>query len=173
MLRSGILKIENIYRKNKDDFRALFGRYYPQFVYKPLPFLPAGEIAVFAFHTVDPDYLERQLQYLKENGYQTLNATELLQTINGTRQAERNTVVLTFDDGRGSLWSVAYPLLEKYDMKAIAFIVSGAVPDDEDVEVNQKMRIGMPFGKRAQLSMQTVGPLKYVCPFKVYLLKKG
>ena len=134
MLRSSILKIDNIYRKNKDDFRALFSKQYPRFVYRSLPFLPEGEIAVFAFHTVQADYLERQLQYLKENGYQTLNASELLQTINRTRKAEKNTVVLTFDDGRGSLWSVAYPLLKKYGMKAIAFIVSGAVPDDKGVQ---------------------------------------
>jgi hypothetical protein len=133
VFRSSILKIKDIYRKNKDDFRALFGKQYPQFVYRPLPFLPAGEIAVFVFHTIDPDYLERQLLYLKENEYQTLNATEFLHTINGTRKAERNTVVLTFDDGRGSLWSIAYPLLKEYGMKAIAFVISGAVPDDEDV----------------------------------------
>jgi len=133
VVRSSILKIENIYRKNKDDFRALFGRHYPQFVYRPLPFLPAGEIPVFAFHTVEADYLERQLRYLKDNGYQTLNATELLQTINQTRKAERNTVVLTFDDGRGSLWSIAYPLLKKYGMKAISFVVSGVVPEDKSV----------------------------------------
>lgn len=133
MVRSSTLKIGNIYRKNKDDFRALIGRHYPQFVYKQLPFLPAGEIPVFTFHTVEADHLERQLLYLRENGYQTLNAKELLQTINRTRKAERNTVVLTFDDGRGSLWSVAYPLLKKYGMKAIAFVISGAVPDDEVV----------------------------------------
>ena len=36
-------------------------------------------------------------------------------------------VLLTFDDGRGTLWSVAYPMLKKYGMKATAFIVPGKI----------------------------------------------
>jgi hypothetical protein len=36
-------------------------------------------------------------------------------------------VVLTFDDGAKSLWHTAYPLLKKYDMKAIAFVIPGRI----------------------------------------------
>jgi peptidoglycan/xylan/chitin deacetylase (PgdA/CDA1 family) len=36
----------------------------------------------------------------------------------------KNTIVMIFDDGIGSLWSTAFPLLKKYGMKAVCFIVS-------------------------------------------------
>jgi peptidoglycan/xylan/chitin deacetylase (PgdA/CDA1 family) len=37
-------------------------------------------------------------------------------------------VLLTFDDGRGSLWSVGYPLLKRYGMRGVVFLVPGRTP---------------------------------------------
>jgi peptidoglycan/xylan/chitin deacetylase (PgdA/CDA1 family) len=39
-------------------------------------------------------------------------------------------VVLTFDDGRGSVWSVGGPLLRRYGMKGIVFLVPGRMRED-------------------------------------------
>ena len=41
------------------------------------------------------------------------------------RPAPERAVVLTFDDGRGSLWSVGAPLLERRGMRGIVFLVPG------------------------------------------------
>ena len=49
--------------------------------------------------------------YLADNGYVTLSADEYFQFLMGARPAPERAVVLTFDDGRGSLWSVGQPLL--------------------------------------------------------------
>jgi peptidoglycan/xylan/chitin deacetylase (PgdA/CDA1 family) len=40
-------------------------------------------------------------------------------------------VVLTFDDGRGSVWSVGGPFLRRYGMKGIVFLVPDRVSDGE------------------------------------------
>ena len=37
-------------------------------------------------------------------------------------------MLLTFDDGRGSVWSVAAPLLQRHGMRAVVFLVPGRVP---------------------------------------------
>ena len=38
-----------------------------------------------------------------------------------------NTIVLTFDDGRGRVWATAYPILKKYGLQAIAFLVPSRI----------------------------------------------
>jgi hypothetical protein len=85
---------------------------------------------------VEEGIFEEQVRHLAENHYRTLTGGEFHEVLTGMRRAEENTVVLTFDDGRESLWSVAYPLLEKYGLSAIGFIVSSRVPDTEECHPN-------------------------------------
>ncbi|HEY2942815.1 MAG TPA: polysaccharide deacetylase family protein [Vicinamibacteria bacterium] len=90
--------------------------------------LPRGDVPVFVFHGLEPDSFGRKLDYLADNGYQTLSSTEYLEVLTGARPAPERAVVLTFDDGRGSLWTVGQPLLERHRMKGIVFVVPGRVP---------------------------------------------
>jgi peptidoglycan/xylan/chitin deacetylase (PgdA/CDA1 family) len=62
---------------------------------------------------------------LADNGYVTLSADEYFQFLMGARPAPDRAVVLSFDDGRGSVWSVGYPLMKRYGMKGIVFLVPG------------------------------------------------
>jgi len=103
--------------------RDLLLRRYPAFVTGGD--LPRGDIPVFVLHSAEPRSLERRLRHLADNGYATLDADEYATVIEGTRPAPDRAVVLTFDDGRGSLWTVAQPLLRRYGMKAVVFLVPG------------------------------------------------
>jgi peptidoglycan/xylan/chitin deacetylase (PgdA/CDA1 family) len=103
--------------------RDLLLRRYPPFV-SGGP-LPQGHIPVFVFHSLEPQRFGRQLAHLADNGYVTLSADEYVQVLLGGRPAPPRAVVLTFDDGRGSLWSIGYPLLKKYGMRGIVFLVPG------------------------------------------------
>jgi peptidoglycan/xylan/chitin deacetylase (PgdA/CDA1 family) len=87
--------------------------------------LPRGEIPVFVLHGAEPRPLGRQLQYLADNGYQTLSADEYISVLLGGRPAPDRGVLLTFDDGRASLWSVAQPLLHRFGMRAVVFLIPG------------------------------------------------
>jgi peptidoglycan/xylan/chitin deacetylase (PgdA/CDA1 family) len=87
--------------------------------------LPKGHVPVFVFHSLEAESFGRKLQHLADNGYVTLSATEYFQFLMGTRPAPERAVVLTFDDGRGSLWSVGYPLMRRLGMKGIVFLVPG------------------------------------------------
>lgn len=100
----------------------LLGRY-PPFVTGGA--LPRSHVPVFVFHSVEPVSFERRLDFLEENGYVTLSAEEYFQFLLGARPAPERAVVLTFDDGRGSLWSIAAPLLERRGMRGIVFLVPG------------------------------------------------
>jgi hypothetical protein len=93
------------------------------------PFVTGGgdetpeNIPVFSFHDVIPGKLAEQLEYLAVNGYETITSAEY-HARGGKTKGER-VVMLTFDDGRASLWNVAHPLLKKHGMRAVAFISSG------------------------------------------------
>ena len=103
---------------------------YPAFVYGNR--FPPDELPVFCFHSVHPDTFEKILQFLLLNKYHSLTADECHAFLqNGKRFAKRRNILMTFDDGTGSLWTVAYPLLKKYGFKATAFIVPGVIKESD------------------------------------------
>jgi len=98
----------------------LLGRY-PAFVTGGS--LPRGHVPVFVFHSLEPESFGRKLAYLADNHYVTLSGDEYFQVLAGTRTPPERAVLLTFDDGRGSLWSVGHPLLRRRGMKGLVFLV--------------------------------------------------
>ena len=123
------MPLRTLGQKARDAFEVprdlLLGRY-PAFVTGGP--LPRGHVPVFVFHSLEPESFGRKLQHLADNDYVTLSATQYFQFLMGTRPAPQNAVVLTFDDGRGSLWSIGQPLMRRYGMKGIVFLVPGRVP---------------------------------------------
>lgn len=100
--------------------RAFQRRDYPPFVYDNGEyghFLPS-----FYYHDVLPAEFERDLAYLQENGYRTLNCDEACDRLTGHVLAGSREVLLTFDDGLLSIHTVVYPLLRKYGMKAVSYL---------------------------------------------------
>jgi peptidoglycan/xylan/chitin deacetylase (PgdA/CDA1 family) len=119
----------------------LLGRY-PGFVTGGT--LLPGEVPVFAFHDAEPEDFGRKLGYLADNGYRTLSIDEYVAVIRQDRPAPERAVLLTFDDGRGSFWSVAAPLLRRQGMRATVFLVPGRMrsrpalgPTLDDVRAGQ------------------------------------
>src|SRR5260221_5250657 len=92
----------------------LLGRY-PEFVTGGP--LARGDVPVFVFHSLEADSFERKLRYLSENGYLTLSAEQYFNALMRASPVPDRAVVLTFDDGRGSLWTVGLPLMRRFGMK--------------------------------------------------------
>ncbi len=91
--------------------------------------LPRGEIPVFVFHSLDPESFGSKLAYLQDNGYATLSVAEYLEALTGSRPAPERAVLLTIDDGRASVYSVGDPLLRRFGMKAVVFLVPSRVSE--------------------------------------------
>jgi peptidoglycan/xylan/chitin deacetylase (PgdA/CDA1 family) len=109
--------------KTAPDLLALAAGRLPRFVYGgALDTLP-----VFTFHVVDRRF-EAVLRALRDGGYRTAGADELVAHASGAA-ADGRTVALTIDDGDASLVRTAVPLLARHGMRAIAFVVSGLVPE--------------------------------------------
>lgn len=72
---------------------------------------------------------EEQMRFLAENNFTTLNASQLLQFLNGKTVPE-NTVVITFDDGYESNYIYAYPILKELELTAIIHIIPAVIPGE-------------------------------------------
>ncbi len=119
----------------RDEIQALGGGY-PDFVARNIESLPAGDVPVFTFHTIEPEPFEAQLGHLQRNGYRTIDADALLRHLTGEEPAPPRAVMLTIDDGRKSIWTYGFPLLRRYGFKATVFLIPGYVPEGPAVDAN-------------------------------------
>nr|WP_315024320.1 polysaccharide deacetylase family protein [uncultured Aminipila sp.] len=72
---------------------------------------------------ISPDSFENDLKYLNDNGYTAITMNELIDYVyNGTTLPEKP-IILTFDDGFYNNYLYAYPLLKKYNQKAVISII--------------------------------------------------
>ncbi len=70
---------------------------------------------------------EEQLAYLTGNGYQVIPLAELDAILSRKLPVPEKTVVLTIDDGYRSIYTIAYPLLKKYNIPATVFLYTDFV----------------------------------------------
>ncbi len=74
-------------------------------------------------YTVTPTVLEEDLKYIKDKGYTTVTIADLISYVYDDMPLPEKPIVLTFDDGHYNNYGYLFPLLEKYDMKAVISIV--------------------------------------------------
>lgn len=67
---------------------------------------------------------EEQLKYLQENDYYFPTWEEVADFVDGKVDLPEKSVVITMDDGHKSLYNLAIPLLDKYQIPATAFIIT-------------------------------------------------
>lgn len=63
--------------------------------------------------------LEEDLSYLQKAGYQTVTVDEVIRYVKEGQPLPEKPIILTFDDGYYNNYCYAYPLLQKYHMKAV------------------------------------------------------
>ena len=88
--------------------------------------IQGGEDAQANHMVVRLSLFKKQMQYLSENGYQTLGLSELEDFLSGKKTSEKKIVVLHFDDGLKSV-SEVLPVLSEHRFKASFALVPGMV----------------------------------------------
>ena len=74
---------------------------------------------------VSPREFARQLEFLVENGYRCVPLDRAIEDLSGTRPPIAKQVAITFDDGFRDFYTTAAPLLQRYDIPATVFMVTG------------------------------------------------
>lgn len=70
-------------------------------------------------YVISPETFEKDLQYLKANGYTAVGVNDLLDYVDGKGNLPEKPILLTFDDGYYNNYLYAYPLAKQYEMKII------------------------------------------------------
>jgi peptidoglycan/xylan/chitin deacetylase (PgdA/CDA1 family) len=80
---------------------------------------------------VGPAIFEKQLEYITEKGYTTINSDDLYAFMEFGIQLPKNPILLTFDDGYKDNIEQALPILQKHKMIGDFGIVTGVVGTGE------------------------------------------
>lgn len=80
-------------------------------------------------YVISPELFEKDLQYIQKKGYTPVFMKEVIAFVEGKGKLPEKPIVLSFDDGYFNNYYYAYPLLKKYNMKAVLSIV-GKLTDD-------------------------------------------
>ena len=74
-------------------------------------------------YTITPPTLEEDLKYISTNGYNTITISDLISYVYDNKELPEKPIIITFDDGHYNNYGYVYPLIEKYNMKAVISIV--------------------------------------------------
>lgn len=75
--------------------------------------------------TVTTEQLESQFKAINKEGYNCVSVNEIINHITNGAPLKENAILLTFDDGYKNNLTVLYPLLKKYELRAVIFLVPG------------------------------------------------
>lgn len=90
-------------------------------------------------YVISPDLFEKDLQYLKEHGYEAVFIEDLLKYVEKGEALPEKPVLITFDDGYYNNYHYAYPLAKQYGMKIVISPVGSymdASSKEEDLHVS-------------------------------------
>lgn len=96
----------------------------PVLMYHHIEINPRPNDTLYAALYVSPSQLDQQLSYFSTHNYHAITLDELWNALNKKATLPSNPIVLTFDDGYQSFYDNAYPLLKKYNLKAVQFVIT-------------------------------------------------
>ncbi len=98
----------------------------PILVYHSIrPERPTDTDFIKSFNT-EPQSFEKQMQYLKDNGYSVVSLNDLYDALTAGKKLPEKSVILNFDDGWQDQYDNAFPILKKFNYTATFFIFSSA-----------------------------------------------
>jgi peptidoglycan/xylan/chitin deacetylase (PgdA/CDA1 family) len=87
--------------------------------------------------TVTTPVFEKQLKWLKNNGYTVISLRSLVQYLQGTGKAPNpKSVVITVDDGHRSLFTYMVPLVLEYKVPVTLFVYPSGISNNPNAERN-------------------------------------
>lgn len=114
--------------------------------------------------SVPPDKFEAQMDYLSKNGYTPITLDNLYGIFNNLSKAPNKPIVLTFDDGYQDFYSIAFPILRRFNFHAVAFIPTGLIGGNYYMNWDQIKEIaqsGLVHFEGHSLSHANLASLKY------------
>lgn len=70
-----------------------------------------------------PSNFDSQMKYLKDNGWTTITLDDLVAAFKNPAGLPAKPIILTFDDGYTDFYTNAWPILQKYNLKATLYVL--------------------------------------------------
>jgi peptidoglycan/xylan/chitin deacetylase (PgdA/CDA1 family) len=111
---------------------------------------PAGEVGRSLPNlVVPPDLFAAQLEALVGAGWRSITAADLAADLAAGIVPPPRTFVITFDDGRLDGYTEAFPILQRLDLAATFYVITGRIGDSSSLTASQLRRMasaGMEIG---------------------------
>ncbi|MCR8657180.1 polysaccharide deacetylase family protein [Paenibacillus endoradicis] len=72
---------------------------------------------------INAEVFEEQMAALAASDYDVISMDQYVDYMEGNLELEKKSVLITFDDGYEDYYSIAYPILKKYNLPATNFII--------------------------------------------------
>lgn len=145
-----------------DSIEKLYSKEYVLYTKKEMPIImyhrvidDTKDIGVHGTYLTQEKF-RSHLQYLKDNGYQTVTFKDLDNNNYKKRFDKGNKfVILTFDDGYVDNYKVAFPILKEFGFKAVIFLLSNSTYNKWDAEnpVNPEKKFDLMSDKQIKEMM--------------------
>ena len=120
---------------NQDSWQAIEGDgtlrriRVPVLMYHYVSELPADADAIRRGLTLHPDIFRQHIEYLSDNGYNSVSLYDIDSALENGTELPPNPVVLTFDDGYIDAYTEVFPVLQAHNMTGTFFIITQFADD--------------------------------------------
>lgn len=77
--------------------------------------------------SVSPQNFEEQLKIIQAEGFETITLDDMDSAWRGEKKLPEKPLIITFDDGYEDFYTAAFPLLQKYNMKATIYMIANLI----------------------------------------------
>ena len=91
----------------------------------------------------------KQLEYLHSEEWNTISVEQLLESLKTITSLPEKSLIISFDDGNQTDYTIAFPLLEKFGFKATFFLTSDFIDKPGHLskpQILQMSQVGMELG---------------------------
>lgn len=78
-------------------------------------------------YAVELEQFTSEMEYLNNNGFQTINVSEMVEAVNVGTYLPVNPIVITFDDGNRDVYENAFPLLKSMGFTATVYLIAAEI----------------------------------------------
>ncbi|MBI5413816.1 polysaccharide deacetylase family protein [Candidatus Peregrinibacteria bacterium] len=115
----------------------------PVIVYHHIGTAPSNLSSADQSMFIKPEWFEKHVKYLKDNGFETIHFSDLDIYFNkGTPLPVKRPVIISFDDGNGTGYTKAFPILQKYGMTGTYFVITNYVGHGSHLTWDQIKEMG-------------------------------
>jgi peptidoglycan/xylan/chitin deacetylase (PgdA/CDA1 family) len=121
-------------------------RVVPILMYHRIDYVTSSTPEVTRHLTVSPEDFRHQMRWLKRHGYHTITQRSLFNALMCGSHLPRKPSVITFDDGYRDVYRYAAPVIERFGMHAISYLITERISGDDHSFLSWKQVRG--FEKR-------------------------